>query len=63
MTYVCQSIDELSGSCVEWVEQSNFITELSSLTHAQAGELLTLTALLFSLAWLFKMLSLTARRG
>lgn len=66
--YVCESY-LIYGSqaqiCTNFVplEQSNFLTELSSLTYHQAGTLITLTAVLFATAWLFKHLSLTAKRG
>lgn len=58
MQYVCSAIE--NNQCVQWVqyvEQSNFITELSSLTYADANELLTKTVALFALAWVSRLLS------
>lgn len=60
--YACQSFDS-ANNCIEWVELNNFIVELSSLTDSQVGELLSWTALLFGSAWLWKHLSLFAKRG
>lgn len=60
--YACRAFDSL-GACSEWVELNNFIVELSSLSTLQVGELLSMTALLFGSAWLWKHLSLFAKRG
>lgn len=62
--YLCSELSE--GVCLKWVEyqaSDNFINELSQLTFAQSSELLSLTGAIFALAWLFKHLSLTAKRG
>lgn len=59
--YGCRAFDAL-GACTEWVEMNNFIVELSSLSSSQVSELLGYTALLFANAWLFKHLSLFAKR-
>lgn len=59
--YVCLAIDELNN-CTQWVEQSNFINELSQLTYQQSNELLTWTVAIFAAAWMWKRLSLTALR-
>lgn len=60
--YACKVLNE-SGNCAEWVEMNNFIHELSSLTYDQTGQILSMTALLFATAWLWKHLSLMAKRG
>lgn len=60
--YACKAFDEF-GNCAEWIEMNNFIVELSSLSYDQVGQLLSLTALLFGTAWVWKHLSLTAKRG
>lgn len=60
--YACRTFDSLNN-CVEWVELNNFIVELSSLSTVQVTELLSMTALLFGVAWLWKHLSLFAKRG
>lgn len=60
--YACNGFDEF-GNCAEWLEMNNFIVELSSLSYDQSGQLLSLTAMLFATAWLFKHLSLQARKG
>lgn len=61
-TYACTALNE-QNQCIAYIEQANFIAELSQLTYAQAGELLTWTAAILGSAWLWKHLSLTARRG
>lgn len=55
MQYVCTAIE--NNQCVQWIAQSNFITELSSLTYADANELLTKTVALLALAWVSRLLS------
>lgn len=60
--YACNILDEF-GNCAEWVEMNNFIVELSMLTYDQVGQLCSMTALLFGTAWLWKHLSLNAKRG
>jgi len=58
MQYVCQAIQ--NNICVEWVAQSNFITELSMLSYADANQLLSYTVANFALAWVWRHLSRTA---
>lgn len=62
MTYVCQTIRPVTNQCTAWVEQANFITELSQLSYADSALLLSLTAALFATAWMWKRLSLHASR-
>lgn len=58
MQYVCQRIE--NNTCVQWVEQSNFITELSMLSYSDINLLLSYTAALFALAWAHRLLSQNA---
>ena len=60
--YACKVPAEF-GNCAEWVEMNNFIVELSMLTYQQVGEITSWTALLFGTAWMWKHLSLTAKRS
>jgi len=59
--YACNFLDE-NGNCAEWVKMNNFIHELSSLTLDQSGQILSMTALLFAVAWIWKHLSLMAKK-
>lgn len=58
--YLCQTIE--NNQCIHWVQQSNFIYELSQLTFAEANQLIVQTALLFVNAWLWRFLSQQAKR-
>lgn len=49
--------------CLEWVPVSNFIVELSSMTYQDANVLLSQTAALFALAWVWRLLSKQAYRN
>ena len=57
MSYVCQVPNEVTKQCDLWLEQSNFLIELSMLTYSDINQLLALTAANFALAWVFKKLS------
>lgn len=59
-TYVCRQLD--ANTCTEWVAQTGFLTELSTLSYNDINVLLSYTALLFATAWLYKRLSLYASR-
>lgn len=62
--YVCKTIDPTNPKlCLEWVQQSNFIAELSQLTYADTNIILGYTASMFALAWIWKRLSLQASRN
>lgn len=58
MTYVCQIIE--NNQCVQWVAQSNFITELSMLSYSDINQLLSFTAANFACAWVWRHLSQNA---
>lgn len=61
--YLCQTLDPNNPKlCLAWVEQSNFISELSQLTYADTNVILGYTAALFALAWVWKRVSLFASR-
>lgn len=57
MSYVCQVPNLVTNQCDLWLEQSNFLIELSKLTYSDINQLLALTAANFALAWVFKKLS------
>lgn len=59
--YYCKNLH--NNVCLEWVQQSNFITELSSLTYQEANVLLSQTVALWALAWVWRLLSKQAYRG
>ncbi len=61
MAFVCAQL--VNNECTQWVEyvaQSNFITELSSLSYADANQLLSFTVANFACAWIWRHLSRTA---
>lgn len=60
--YICKTL--INNTCIEWTayEQSGFMSFFSQLTFAQANQLLSLTALLFLNAWLWRFLSKQAER-
>ena len=62
-TYVCQTIDTSTNQCTQWIEQANFITELSQLSYSDTSQLLSLTAALFACAWVWSLLSRKAEQG
>jgi len=55
MAYLCAQ--PVGDQCLQWVEQSNFITELSMLSYSDVNMLLSKTAALFALAWVCRLLS------
>lgn len=57
MSKVCQVVNEITNQCDLWLEQSNFLVELSMLSYSDINQLLALTAANFALAWVFKKLS------
>lgn len=60
--YVCSKLIETETVtyCDEYIAQSNFITELSSLSYSDINQLLILTATLFATAWVWRFLSQVA---
>lgn len=58
MSKVCQVVNQVTNQCDLWLEQSNFLVELSMLSYSDINQLLALTAANFALAWVFKKLSL-----
>ena len=62
-TYVCQTIDTATNQCTQWIEQANFIPELSQLSYSDTNQLLSLTAALFACAWVWSLLSRKAEQG
>ena len=57
MAQVCQVVNQVTNQCDLWLEQSNFLIELSMLSYSDINQLLALTAANFALAWVFKKLS------
>lgn len=57
MSQVCQVVNQVTNQCDLWLEQSNFLIELSMLTYSDINQLLALTGANFALAWVFKELS------
>ena len=50
-------MDTATNQCTQWVEQANFIAELSQLSYSDTNVILSLTATLFATAWVWSLLS------
>ena len=55
MTFVCRALQD--GQCIEWVQQSNVIEQLSSLSYSDVTELLGYTVAIFAHAWVWRHIS------
>lgn len=59
-TYVCLDLYEPPSGypvCKNWVEQHNFLVELSELSYSDVSVILSMTAMLFASAWVWRLLS------
>lgn len=68
-TYACSDFYHPPNSypvCTNWVEleqqQHSFLAELSNLSYQQTGLILSMTALLFATAWVWRLISKQALR-
>lgn len=64
-TYVCSEFYHPPNSypvCTNWVEQTGFFTELASLSYGDTTLILSMTATLFAIAWVWRLISKQALR-
>lgn len=64
-TYVCSEFyhaPNIYPVCTSWVEQHSFLTELTNLSYGDTTLILSMTATLFAIAWVWRLLSKQALR-